>query len=75
MEAGFGKHKVKAKLEPHAGLRWMLQQELNPPAGKVPLYDLVILPCLKPEMGADASFEEFLLMTSPSPVILLRSPL
>jgi hypothetical protein len=64
----------QVKLQPHANLHWTVQQELQKtPEGKL-LYDMVVMPCLRPEQGSDAELEKFLLENSSVPVVLLRSP-
>lgn len=61
------------KLQPHAGIHWTLQQELQSPSGK-PTYELIVMPCLPPGMGDDPELEKFLLEHATVPVALVRNP-
>ena len=66
-------HEFEIKLEPHAGIRWLLQQELfDKQGGRV--YDFVMLPCLRQGPGVATDLEKFLLAVSPCPIALLRVP-
>lgn len=64
----------KVKLQPHANLHWTLQQELASRQEANSLYDLVVLPCFRPEAGSNPELEKFLVERSPCPVVLVRSP-
>ncbi|PJF17690.1 hypothetical protein PSACC_02490 [Paramicrosporidium saccamoebae] len=73
-ETDISKKEFRVMLQPHAGLCWTLQQELQHYADQPAPYDLVIMPCLQPDKGSDPDLEKFLLEHSPVPVALVRFP-